>query len=340
MEDIKIIPLIDTLKLEKIDDDIYFSKKYSNYISNSRLGLLKNEGPEAFFAGFKPIYSSSLDLGSAVHCISLQSDLFTICEEVDKPTARLGVLAEKIYKLLKGEMPTTKQICQIAKEIDYYHGNLSEKQIQNVFDKCVPYWTSRMSFERSYNGDKEVIYLDKKTRETALNCLKALKNNKSIQNILNPKSEFGTPVCENEQAILLDVLVQIPELKTEFKLKLKSKLDNYVIDAFSNEIQVNDIKTLGRIVSEFQINLDKYDYNREIAMYSFLLSLVAKKYYDLSNPVVKGNYLVVSTIPQYYTKVVPMTKKMFIEGFNEFRRLLKLVAHYVATDYKYFASYD
>ena len=75
-------------------------------------------------------------------------------------------------------------------------------------------------------------------------------------------------------------------------------------------------------------------------MYSFLLSLVAKKYYDLSNPVVKGNYLVVSTIPQYYTKVVPMTKKMFIEGFNEFRRLLKLVAHYVATDYKYFASYD
>lgn len=340
MENINIIPLIDTLRLEKIDDSIYFSKKYSNYISNSRLGLLKSSGPEAFFAGFKPIYSSSLDLGSAVHCMSLQSDLFTICEEVDKPTAKLGVLADKIYKELKGKMPTTKQICQVSKEIDYYHGNLSEKQIQNVFDKCVPYWASRECFERHYSGDKEVIYLDKKTRETAFNCLKALKNNKSIQDILNPKSDFGTPICENEQAILLDVLVQIPELKTEFKLKLKSKLDNYVIDTYSNEIQVNDIKTLGRIISEFSTNITKYSYNREIAMYSFLLSLVAKKYYNLANPVVKGNYLIVSTIPQYYTKVVPMTTRMFKEGFNEFKQLLRLVAYYVATDYKEFAIYD
>ena len=61
--EIKLTPLFDSLKLEKIDDSVYFSKKYSNYISNSRLGLLKSGGPESFFAGFKPIYSSSLDLG-------------------------------------------------------------------------------------------------------------------------------------------------------------------------------------------------------------------------------------------------------------------------------------
>ena len=71
-------------------------------------------------------------------------------------------------------------------------------------------------------------------------------------------------------------------------------------------------------------------------MYSFLLSLVAKKYYNLNNPIVKGHYLVVSTIPSYYTKVVPMTKQMFIEGFSEFKKLLKQVAYYVATDYKDF----
>jgi hypothetical protein len=75
-------------------------------------------------------------------------------------------------------------------------------------------------------------------------------------------------------------------------------------------------------------------------MYSFLLSLVAKKYYNLDNPTVKGHYLVVSTIPQYYTKVVSMTKKMFMEGFAEFKSLLKQVAYCVATDYKDFGIWD
>ena len=334
--EIKLNPIINSLKLEKIDDSEYFSIRYNKYISNSRLGLLKNEGPESFFEGFKPVYSSSLSLGSAVHEICLQSDLFTICEEVDKPTAKLGILADKIYHELKGGLPTPEQICNVASEIDYYHGLLTQKQIQNVFDKCMPYWVSRRDFEASYDGSKEVIYLDKKTRETAQNCIRALKNNKNVQDILYPSNDFGEVISENEQAILLDVLVEIPELNAKFILKLKSKLDNYVINQIDNEIQVNDIKTLGRIVSEFPVNIQRYGYNREISMYSFLLSLVAKKYYNLDNPSVKGHYLVVSTIPQYYTKVVPMTKKMFIEGFNEFRTLLKQVAYYVATDYKEF----
>lgn len=273
---------------------------------------------------------------SAVHEITLQNDLFTICEEVDKPTAKLGVLSDKIYSKLKGELPTPEQICNVAAEIDYYHGLLTEKQIKNVFDKCTEYWTSRRDFEASYTGSKEVIFLDKRTRQTAQNCILALKNNRYIQNILYPKSDFGEIISENEQAILLDVLVEIPELNSKFILKLKSKLDNYIINDIDNEIQVNDIKTLGRVVSEFGINIEKYSYNRELAMYSFLLSLVAKKYYNLDNPTIKGHYLVVSTIPQYYTKVVPMTKKMFIEGFAEFKSLLKKVAYYVAIDYKEF----
>lgn len=340
MVEIKITPLINTLKLEKIDDSEYFSAKYSNYISNSRLGLMKSGGAEAFFGGFKPIFSSSLDLGSAVHEISLQNDLFTICDTVGKPTAKVGIIADKIYAKLKGEIPSPEEICKTAGEIDYYHGLLTNKQIQNVLDKCTPYWTSRKAFEESYTDSKEVIYLDPKTREVAWNCIAALRNNQDVQNILHPKSEFNDIISENEQAILLDILIEIPELNSKFVLKLKSKLDNYVIDESMNEIQVNDIKTLGRIVSEFDINIEKYGYNRELAMYSFLLSLVAKKYYNLDNPTIKGHYLVVSTIPQYYTKVVPMTKNMYVQGFSEFRSLLKQVAYCVATDYKDFGVWD
>lgn len=71
-------------------------------------------------------------------------------------------------------------------------------------------------------------------------------------------------------------------------------------------------------------------------MYSWLLSLCAKKYYGMDNPTVKGNYLVVSTIPGYYTKVLPMTKKMFEDGWDEFSNLLKLVAKHVAINHHEF----
>ena len=46
----------------------------------------------------------------------------------------------------------------------------------------------------------------------------------------------------------------------------------------------------------------------------------------MKDPTIKGNFLVVSTIPNYYTKVVPMTKGLYLKGFNEFKELLTLVA--------------
>lgn len=46
LEEIKLEPILDTLRIEKIDDNIYFtSPVYKNRISNSRLGLLNpNQG--------------------------------------------------------------------------------------------------------------------------------------------------------------------------------------------------------------------------------------------------------------------------------------------------------
>lgn len=340
MQEIRLTPLIDSLRLEKIDDSTYFSKKYENYISNSRLGLLKKEGPDSFFSGFKPIFSNALSLGSCVHQMCLQKESFTICESVDKPTAKLGMLADEVYYVTHGEIPTKEQISAAACKVDYFHGLLTQNQFDVVYAKCTPYWKGRRKFEDANKSDRDIIFLDAKTREIAKSCLFSLQENRQIQNILHPDDMFGSVTSENEQAILLDVLVEIPDLKVKFILKLKSKLDNYVIDTLSNEIQVNDVKTLGRILSEFQDNIEKFDYCRELAMYAFMLSLAVKKYYNMDDAVVKGNFLVVSTIPQYYTKVVPMTGKMFMQGFSEFKSLLKKVAYLVATDYKDFGIWN
>lgn len=340
MNDIKITPLIDTLLFSKISDEEYFSERFSNYISNSRLGLInpnQDGSPEKFFAGFKPIYSSSLDVGSAVHSICLQRELFNIVDSVDKPTGKMGVMAEELFKIWKGSIPTSEDIIEVAKKIDYYGGNLSPKRIEEVKEKCKDFWIAKNRHLRTRGDDpRSDLYLDQKSRETAYNCIKAVENSRQIQSLLRPTSDFRDVISKNEQAILLDILVEIPSLDAKFKLRLKSKVDNFTLDIINNVLVCNDIKTLGRIVSEMNINIEKFHYNREIAMYSWLLSLVAKKFYNVEDPTIKGNYLVVSTIPQYYTKVVPMTKKMFQEGWNEFVKLLKLVAYNVATDYKDF----
>lgn len=329
---------MDTLRLQKIDDEEYFSKKYSNYISNSRLSLInpsQDGNPEKFFQGFKPTYSAAFDLGSGVHQMSLQGHLFEICKTVDKPTAKMGALADRLYSVYcKGEV-TDEDIKKEATIVDYYGGNLSETKIAAVREKCEPYWRGRKEFEESYTGNKEPLYFDPRNRQIVQNCLDALNSNRKIQKLLHPKGIIEDPISDTEQAILLDVDVEV-EGYPKFRLKLKSKLDHYSIDRESNTITVNDVKTIGKIVSEMGSNIERFHYNREIAMYSWLLSLCAKKYYGMDCPTVKGNYLVVSTIPGHYTKVLPMTRKMFKEGWNEFEVLLKLVAKHVATEHHEF----
>lgn len=341
LNDIRITPLLDTLRLQKISDEEYFSEAYSNYISNSRLGLINpaQEGsPDKFFSGLKPIYSSSLDIGTAVHSLTLQKSLFNIVDSVNKPTGKMGAMAEELFKTWKGETPTDKSIKEVAKKIDYYGGNLSPKRIEEVKTKCSDFWTAKKQHLQTRGEDPRVdLYLDQKSRETSYACIRAIENNKYIQEILNPTGIIEDPISETEQAILLDIQIDLPNNKGSFILRLKSKLDHYVINKELNEIQVNDVKTLGRILSDFSINVDRYRYNREIAMYSFLLKLVAEKFYGMSNPTIKGHYLVVSTIPQFYSKVVPITYKDFLEGFKEFKYLLRLVAYHVAKNHKDFA---
>ena len=62
--------------------------------------------------------------------------------------------------------------------------------------------------------------------------------------------------------------------------------------------------------------------------YSYLLKLIAKKFYNIEKPEIKGNFLVVSTVPEYDTCVYPMTPKLFKSGIEEVRYLLKCICYF------------
>ena len=52
LSEIRLEALTDTLRIGKISDQEYFSKKYSAYVSNSRLG---NINPEIFITDYEII---------------------------------------------------------------------------------------------------------------------------------------------------------------------------------------------------------------------------------------------------------------------------------------------
>ena len=271
---------------------------------------------------------------SAVHELTLQPEFFHMCTSVDRPTAKAGFMADELFKEYK-ENPSlsSEALIKASDKVDYYKGKFDKEKQDALLSKCSDYWESRQKYESSPLNSTP-IYLDVKGRERVLQCVRALKENESIQKLLHPEGLSEDPISENEQAILLDVKVIVPGCDP-FVLKLKAKLDNYTIDKETNTIVVNDVKTIGKIVSEFPNNFKRFHYHRELSLYSWLLSLVAKKHYGMENCTIRSNCLVVSTKPKYYNKVYEVTKDDFTRWWEEFKALLRLVAHYYNKGYRF-----
>lgn len=323
---IKITPIIESLKLENIDDDTYFSEYKKDYISNSRLGILSKYGVKTFFEGIPSEYNASFETGSLVHQQVLQPEFFEVIEGVYKPTAKAGLMADALYKP-DGTTPTDDEIKSMSYVIGYYKDKLTSNRIKEFRDKAEPYWRDRCIFEQK-NGIKSVkqrVYTDEKNFEILTNCLKSLNKDKNIQKLLHPDGLISEPIIKNEHTILLDVKMEVPGYEPRV-YKLKAKLDNFTIDGETGTITVNDLKTTSRPAIQFDPRF--FRYQREIAFYSYLLKLVAKYKFGIEQSSIKGNFLVVSTIPDYNTVVYPMTTKLFKMGWEEVKYLLKCVAYF------------
>lgn len=340
LSQIKITPLLDTLRLEDISDRIYFSDKYSDYISNSRMSLInpvQGGSPEAYFEGLTKNnkITQNLSFGSAVHELVLQPEDFYLNDEVNAPTAKVGLMADILYSpVYKGGIPPDDFIYNAAAKVDYYKGIPTPSQMSKVKEALRPYFKERYKYEQNTIDERTPIYLDPKSRDRLSEVLTSINNNNAIQDLLHPLGLDGQPLTsENEKTILLNILVTIPDQKP-VELRLKAKLDNYTIDSLGNTITINDVKTTGKLCSEFDNAVKSFHYYREIAFYSWLLNLCSEKFFDLKKPSIKGNFLVVETIPSYWSAVVDMKPNWFTAGIKEFSTLIKMIAYYTINGYK------
>jgi len=325
IKQIKITPILESLKLEDISDDIYFSEYRKDYISNSRLGVLKKDGVKTFFEGIPQTYNPSFQLGSWIHEQVLQPETFEVVEGVYKPTAKAGLMADALYKD-DGSTPTDDEIKSQSYVIGYYKDKLTTNRLKELREKAEPYWRDRFIYEqKNPKTDKIRRFVDEKSFEIISKCMESLNADTNVQKLLYPKGITEDPITLNEKTILMDIQMEVPGYEPKI-YKLKAKLDNFTIDKEEGIITVNDLKTCGKPIDMFDPL--QYSYQREIGFYAYLLKQVAAKYYGLEKPEIKGNFLVVSTVPEYGTSVYPMTSKLFKMGINEVKYLLQTVAYF------------
>ena len=336
LSQIKIVPLLDSINLSKITDEEYFGENYKRFISNSSLSLinpLQGGNPIMYKEGLTAYskYSDSLYFGSAVHQMVLEPEEYIICDSVDRPTAKLGFMADELYKYVKVGL-RDEHIISASDKIDYYKGKMDEIKRDTLRDKCLDYWESRMVYEKmdeftSSSNPSTSIYLDPKSREKLYKCLESVKRNKEIQNLLRPEGLMRNPDRYNEYVLTMDVQVIFPDSK-DLVLSLKAKLDNFTVDYEMNEVVLNDLKTTGKYTTKFVESFYKYHYYRQMGMYGWMLRMAAKQLWDMNSPSMKANMLVVSTVPNYYSTVFAVFDTHIKRGIEEFSELLKRVAYH------------
>lgn len=345
MVQIEIIP--ESIQLIKITDAIYFSSKYQDYISNSKLSLINpDEGGsyEKYKLGLNsensPIY---FELGSAVHSMLLQKNAYII-SSICKPTGKLGNFAEELFKM-RSEGHTIQDSINIAsKNADYFYQKLSPTRLQTALKSLLPFYLDRMHLIP--NLEKEYIFLSKPALEKHTNCMNTLIKHKEIINTLYPSGLIQDAEFYNEYAILADVKIILETGEIKF-FKLKAKLDNFTVNHETKEITLNDLKTTGKPINFFMGNLvdeidlitqqptgkkiwyngsfQKYHYYRQLGMYLWLLNSYLT-FKGLTYKL-KANIIVIETIPSYAAKIYRINNKQIKNGINEFKKLLLLVAN-------------
>lgn len=133
--DFNVIPLYDTIKHAKISDEEYFSNKYKQCISNSRLKLIDIEeggSPEKYKNGLKSSFNSSFLLGTAVHALTLQPESFTLHPKCEKASAKQGHCIDFIKKYRKQGLSIRNSIDKARIDADYYAKVPLDKVIEKI----------------------------------------------------------------------------------------------------------------------------------------------------------------------------------------------------------------
>lgn len=333
LKDIHLSPDLDSVFCSKITDKEYFSNKYRDYISNSRLKLINLEqggSPSLYKKGLIEETNQSLTLGSSVHELFLQEENFYLGPKTNKPTAKLGLVLDTIISLRNSGSTIYHSIIEACQRIHYYENTINPIRITAIIKQGLDYY---FQYKKIYK--EGIILLSNKDRDTVDNCVSNLRNNRYITNIVFPNNYINTTIKYfNEEAFFININATYKDKSCT--LKLKMKVDNWTIDIANKIITLNDLKTTSHNINTFMENsFVKFHYTRQFSMYLWILLRYCEKVYGYNSKewTVKCNVIVVETTGNNRVTIYSISKSFLEEGRKEFCRLLKSVAYCEMEDY-------
>lgn len=330
LSDFKVIPITSSSRRADISDEVYFGPKYAKYISNSKIsGICPSQGGSMskYYSPSEHLDTSSLTLGTAVHCCTLQPEDFTLAPKIDKPSGKLGKSCECYIKYIKQGLSKEESARRACLDTNYYVNRI-EAHIPDVIEK------GDILAENTKDFDDSIITLDNRSWETATKCISHLKSDYSIQNKLRPTDNWGDSIPSfNEDTLFLDFIVTYQNKYCTI-LHIKGKLDNWTIDEDNKILTLNDLKTTGHQIKWFTHHqygsLYKYHYLRQLKLYQIMLeSFCAEHYgYNKNQWKFETNILAVETIGECGTKCIHIDSKQLREGEQELIECLKMIGYY------------
>lgn len=279
--------------------------------------------PTIYKNGLQGEITTSLSIGSGVHELVLQPDDFELGPDLNKPTAKLGMVVDCITGFRNQGETIYNSIVKACQKVHYYENKLDSKRITAIIAAGLEFYIKRKKYD-----ENRVILLSSKERQTVETCVRNLTENYFIQRLLKPTDIFDDAIPSyNEDAFFVDFEGEYEG--TKCLLRLKMKADNWTIDTENKILTLNDLKTTSHYVGYFMDgSFVNFHYSRQFALYLDILLAYAKVKYDLDETWdIRCNVIVVETTGENKCMTYRITSTMLEEGKKEYERLLKMVAY-------------
>lgn len=241
------------------------------------------------------------------------------------PTGNTRTVVDKVFNLKsEGKLSDCKEeIITVLKEIDLHQsltddkkpdkaGNTSsgdDKRLAKIInEETESYW----DFLKNKEG-KDIIDMETLTR--CREDAELLKADTRIADLLKLSNTNKKITVYNEEKVARAGFKDLP-------FGLKGILDNYVVDDIKKIVYINDIKTTGKTLEDFQETVEYYNYWMQAAIYKKLLTDMILPGYE-----VKFTFIVIDKYQQVYPfEVTKETMDLWTIRLNEV--LAKATWHY------------
>jgi hypothetical protein len=287
---------------------LLFSPKlyYKHYVLQQR-----EEKLESYLIDGKVIHNLLLDDGSFDKSfILLPSTL---------PTGNSRLVIDKVFEKHKEHILSSfgtigtlddfgKDILDILKEINLHQALKTDAQ---RFAKIITEETISYFEFLKVKGNKDLI--DSETLQRCNEAVDVIKSNSKATELLGTyRSEMDNTKIHNELMLSIDQYSS-----AEFSsFGLRGAIDNMKIDFDAKIIYINDLKTTGKTVADFEETVKYYNYNLQAAIYQRLVKEKLKDSIDADWKIV-FHFIVVDKYNQVYCfEVSPVTMQNWQNELN------------------------